>query len=770
VARATFFAVLFVAIFNYPAFPSNELDASWRMTLTTGLVEGWQFGKDLVFTYGPLGFLMGNTYSGVAFWPFLVWQVAQAAVFAAIIYRQGLRLTGYPRAFYWGAMALLCIGYIDALMMVAMLTAAAELVRTAGRPGGWWRQALLVMFALLAAVKFTNLLVAGFVIAVVAALNLWEKRPGAALRLVLGFGLPFVAVWLLCLQNPLHFLAYIRNSLEISSGYEQTMGIPTPPEPFWKGLVVFAALAVYAAVHWLGNANRARGLAGALIVGAFVYLNWKHGFVRSDGHMIGFFICAFVPITAFPSLFDEPERFVRPLRWLLVPAGILAAIGMSDALPGTVTGALGLIQTRLYSNIYNTVHFDTYRQQYRDRLRAARSDWDMPKTRAVIGEHSVDVLGYLQGVALLNRLNYQPRPVMQSYSAYTPRLAQLNADYYASERAPDFVLFRLETIDDRYMAVDDSRALYLFLHRYEYVHSERGYQLWRRLEKKFDPAAIAPRPLYNRELAIGQPLDLRLHGKDPLWIEIDVSRSLLGRLRDFIYKPPFVRLSLKDTKGNTTTYRMPTPLGRVGFIANPMIEELVGFMNFTGGTPERYLAELTVEIDADDRRYFSDVAKVSVSSIKASTHGMDYFLEAEKNRFHMFKTVPISYEAQNPPSEGKVDGQPVIVMHARSEMVFNLKEGVTHASGYFGFLPGAYTNGGNTDGAEFSVSWSNGGERIELFKRLLDPVHVAADRSLQSFEVTLPQRPGGRLFLRVAPGPLNNHSWDWTAWGGVEIK
>jgi hypothetical protein len=215
---------------------------------------------------------------------------------------------------------------------------------------------------------------------------------------------------------------------------------------------------------------------------------------------------------------------------------------------------------------------------------------------------------------------------------------------------------------------------------------------------------------------------------------------------------------------------MPLPLARTGFIVNPMIEEVVGFMNFTGGTPERYAAQVTVVVDEADRKFFADTAHVELSTVQASRNGMDYFLEAEKTRFHMFKSVPLAYEAQTPVSEATIDNEPVIVMHARSEMTFNIKEGAQRVRGAFGMLPGTYTKGGNTDGAEFVVYWSDGGERLELFKRYLDPVHEMKDRGLQHFDVALPQRPGGRLFLDVKPGPAGNHSWDWTAWTGIEIK
>lgn len=770
IARGLFFVLLFLAIFTYPNKPTSELDSSWRMVLTQALVDGWQFGRDLVFTYGPLGFLMGNTYSGVTFWPFILWQTFSSLAFAWIIYRQGMRLTGYARAIYWGATILLGVGYIDALLMVVMALLGCEMVRDAGKPVRWWTIFSLVLLGVLAAIKFTNLMLAGFIVVVVGALDLAQRRPGDAARKLLWFFGTFLLLWVLCRQNPLHLPAYLRQSLEISSGYEQTMGLPTPPAPLWKGLAVLGALIAYAALHFLGSRERLRGLAGALVLGAVVFLNWKHGFVRADGHMIGFFICALLPITAFPALLDDGPRFRTLQRWLLVPAGFLCVLGIHDALPGTVRFALQLFQDRVYANCYNTLHFPEWQLSYRDALRAARTDVDLPKTRAVIGQSTLDVLGYYQSVAVFNRFNYRPRPVLQSYSAYTPALAQLNADYYASDRAPDYVLFRLETIDDRYMMLDDSRALYVFLHRYEFVHSEKGFQLWRRLPKPFSWASIAPQPVRTLDAPVGQPIDLASFGEQPLWIRIDLPRSLLGRVRDFFYKPPVVRIGFKDTKGNTTTYRMPLALARTGFIVNPMIEEIVGFMRFVGDKPERFAAQVSLVIDEADRAFFADTARVELSTVKTSRNGSDYFLEAEKTRFHMFKTVPLAYEAQTPVSEGAIDGTPVMVLHARSEMTFNIKEGAQRASGGFGMLPGTYEKGGNTDGAEFALYWSNGGERVELFKRFLDPVHQMKDRGLQRFDVALPQQPGGRLFLVVKPGPANNHSWDWTCWTGIEIK
>src|ERR1039458_2122536 len=53
--------------------------------------------------------------------------------------------------------------------------------------------------------------------------------------------------------------------------------------------------------------------------------------------------------------------------------------------------------------------------------------------RDVIGNESADVMNYLLLAAVVNDLNYQPRPVIQGFVAYTPMLQALNEKYFRSE-------------------------------------------------------------------------------------------------------------------------------------------------------------------------------------------------------------------------------------------------------------------------------------------------------------------------------------------------
>ena len=136
----------------------------------------------------------------------------------------------------------------------------------------------------------------------------------------------------------------------------------------------------------------------------------------------------------------------------------------------------------------------------------------------------------------------------------------------------------------------------------------------------------------------------------------------------------------------------------------------------------------------------------------------------------MFKSVPASYEANNQPSNEQIDGKEVMVMHAPSEMTFDLPVGARQIAGQFGILSGAYKDGNRTNGAEFVVFWSDGKSSAELFRHYLNPLKEREDRGLKNFKVDLRPFTGGRLYLRTLPGPYNDVGWDWTAWTNVEIK
>lgn len=761
--------LLFVAgIFSYPNFPKVELDASWRMAFGYFFQQNMQHGRDVIFNYGPLGFEMGKTYSGLQFTAILVAQLSVALLGAGLIVSEGRRMQGLSRWAFFLGLLFFGITYEDALHMLVIVLIAFKLLRGSDRlvPA----TGLTLALAVVSVVKFTNLMLAGLVVVVVVGLALWRGRRREAWVLAGTFAGGFLATWLLCGQNPLYLLDYLRGSWEISDGYNASMAIPTPWSPLWKALIVLSIIAGYLLLHLKLNPDKPRAVANALVMAGFIFLNWKHGFVRSDGHMIGFFFCALLPLTAYPALLDDPPRFRRLHHVVFFATGAIALWGIESSLYHTMRSCAGIIEAKIWNNLERTFYPTQTRQAYDEQLKAVRDSISLEHTRAVVGRASLDVLGFEQAVALFNDFNYRPRPIFQSYSVFTPYLSHMNRRYYEGDTAPDYVLMKIQSIDGRLPMMDDSEVMRLLPHRYDYVLAERGYQLWHRLEGKFDPATVAPTPLLTTDLRIGDSLSLEPYAGKRIWARIVLKQSFFGWLNGFLYKPTEVRLLIKDSSGVDTPFHLPLPLGRTGFILNPVIEDAVEYAAFANGRPGREVRSISLKIEAGDRRFFANKAVVELSELQPTQTGDLFYSQQIAEAYHMFKTYPVEYEAHTKLSEGTVDGLPVAVLHAPSEMIFKMPLNAQEASGLFGYIPGAYSNGGNTNGAEFIVYWFNGVEKTELFRRYLNPVENPADRGVQKFKVSLKGLTGGRLGMRIDPGPNGNFAWDWTWWSGIEIK
>jgi hypothetical protein len=67
-----------------------------------------------------------------------------------------------------------------------------------------------------------------------------------------------------------------------------------------------------------------------------------------------------------------------------------------------------------------------------------------------------------------------------------------------------------------------------------------------------------------------------------------------------------------------------------------------------------------------------------------------------------------------------------------------------------------------TDGIVVVVEFEHPDFRLEvLFRRFLDPRNKKADRGPQTSRVKLPRETGGRIVVRVEPGPRNDTAFDW---------
>src|SRR5690242_15989388 len=68
---------LWLCFIKLPVTPGRHSpEQSWEAVLSYAAAHHLQWGREIVFTFGPLGFLISDHYWGNFFWPILVWAFA----------------------------------------------------------------------------------------------------------------------------------------------------------------------------------------------------------------------------------------------------------------------------------------------------------------------------------------------------------------------------------------------------------------------------------------------------------------------------------------------------------------------------------------------------------------------------------------------------------------------------------------------------------------------------------------------------------------------
>ncbi|PYL03700.1 MAG: hypothetical protein DME31_05785, partial [Verrucomicrobia bacterium] len=204
---------------------------------------------------------------------------------------------------------------------------------------------------------------------------------------------------------------------------------------------------------------------------------------------------------------------------------------------------------------------------------------------------SADVYPLSQALALPDGLTCRPRPIFQSYSAYTSRLAEMNAAHLRSDRAADHILFDVWTIDGRFASQDDSLSWPELLTRYDIKRVAGQYIL---MEKSVTPRRYELTPIGETVARFDEGIEIPSMIGGPIWVRIDIRRSLWGNVVATLYRPPRVWLTLFTRSGRAYGGRLLPATARTGFLLSPVIENRQSFFALASTNWQHELADLEV--------------------------------------------------------------------------------------------------------------------------------------------------------------------------------
>ncbi len=755
------------ALFSLPGPPDATLDGSWQEMLVYAHGHRTQFGRDLIFTWGPWGYLCSLYHLGRAqAVPLLLWHTLGQLLIGFALVALTWDLKPWRRYAFVGLVLAVHALFLDAtyFILISLVVVSGLMRRDApvGRLIGW-------AFALgfLSQLKFTYLVLTAAGVA--ASAFCWaERRAWSRAGILAGaYILALVVAWIAAGQNLDNLYPYLRRSAEVAKGYADAMAWDEGwPAFLWgSGLAVICALYVLSLWRSLPERALAHGVA-AFLAFAF-FLMWKESFTRADlvplgGHVLGLFAFVVGSAAALGGLLF-PAR-----RWHWFDASVpfcLVAVACFD--PGfyTIGPRASWNGMRRGASALGTLF--SLPGQWQQDLAQAADRQASPAIRKAVGDATVDVYDYNVGWALINGLAVAPRPLFQGYSAYTPSLEGWNLRYYQSNRAPEFLVWSSERLDARYPGEDDAMLVAGLPGHYAPMFSEGGYLLLR----KQSPLSTVPMDrslMIGRRILLSEEVALPADCRQAVWLQADAVPNNLGRVRAALYKPALINLATLDEQGRRRVWRLLPRVARVGFILIPTLESGPDVSAFLRGEAYSWVRSFHFEAPEGEGEFWShvDVAVFGLPQIPLRpTIPAARLVEAG-----VFDRPPFAITSAAEPEIFPIPDGAAVLLHAESEVVLDVPVGAPGISGSFGLREGAYSGEGRTAGVGFVLEavWPSG-RRERLWSRALDPVARAQDRGVQHFAVRIPADRPLRLVVHMAPAVPGDNRWDWSYLAGVRF-
>ncbi len=598
-----------------PKMPEANLEGSWAYALNEATAHRMIFGRDIVFTCGPYASICTRLYS-----PSTVWSMVLGSLFLGALFFACLAWLAKDARWSWLTILILILAvleqpayYSDAFFISIPLLVSLVVFKLQTAGGEALRKkstVTLVMLAfagigLLPLVKLTLLpLVAGVCLAC-AAFLMANGRWAVAVACPAATGLSMTVLWVSAGQALWALPEYLASARPMISGYSEAMSIDGPR----LELVVFAlgaALVLFsiAAARELTSSQRGFQLAMFLL---FLFLAFKEGFVREDAHCLAA-LNSLTLSCSFLLLLDAKARSARGRRTLLVVA-LMAA-----ALTGTTEWLINLGDEAAEADVslmqrQGEPHVEWLMRLIKEAGSSkviAMSASALPRGNDVvprmvswreefsasnreINETSglnftlpgtVDVYSYEQSSLFAKGYQWDPRPVPQSYSAYSQELIRRDEQHLRSSRAPDHLIFRLETIDNRFPSLDDGLSWPAMLDNYSLGGASGDWIVLNRKNGMIKRAS-AYVPLGTVAAQLGDEVSIP-EASGPIFVEVHATLSSVGKLINLAYKVPWLSIRVTKQDGEQSVYRMNANMMETGFLLSPLVttnQEFVRLFN-----------------------------------------------------------------------------------------------------------------------------------------------------------------------------------------------
>lgn len=583
------YALLLILPINYQA-TLPFLDSSWGYALNYFVHSRYQFGPDLIFTYGPLGFLdnpqhVGHDIGVAVVVRLLFWILTGVQLVS--LWRVGLEITatGFCLSLLLGHR--LYFDYWDYSLLALTFVTVIKIYHSKPRAIDFFILTLVIGVTFL--LKFTAFSVAFLMSACYVVHLLARPRRNIPVSSI---------VWLcVCLvsgplfyffydRSPNHLAQYIEGSLNISSGFATAMAT----DPFPANITFAAILCALLVLNIILSLWQKRlYYTEAILIVLATWIVFRHGFVRGGygDHSALFFGFSILIFTYFFAGWEEffAQGSTFRISILLLPISFAAFTFIS------LSGFAERYPVLVYSNWLPTQNIDELIGLFRWHKTAHSLDHAddasfatlpaVPLLPEVEGKRAM-VFPYSTPYVVIAHFEMFPIYALQAYSAYTSYLDQRGAQNMIRAQPPvDKVIMEWADIDGRNPMLDTPAMHMAFLARYQLQsHVEDALLLTRRPEilplrltiishERFEPGEWVSIPARDQLVAMS----------------IHLRQTFFGRLYTNFYCQKAVYIAIRMRSGASFQFRIPPDVLSTPGIINYIPRSLAEFEAFWGKEP-----------------------------------------------------------------------------------------------------------------------------------------------------------------------------------------
>lgn len=560
-----------------PHMPVGGLDPSWALGMLQAQSQSLTIGQDIIFTFGPYSSIYTKLYhpatDGLMLW---------GSIYLAL----SLSLASFytfrdMKAWYQAILILsftLWLTSRDALFFIHPLIAtfyAFQQSRPDDAHPDSPRFDYLFVPIIFSALGFYPLVKGStiaicFAGAVLSALIYFSNRKylNALLTLaapVLGFTLG----WVMSGQPLASAGDFLLNLKPIISGYTGAMASQGPElKTIYTDLIIYilGSIIILVSSRHIGAQSRLTQIMLSLMVLGTLFVAFKAGFVRHDGHATLSAKVLFFAALITVAFVTRKKTVLVCLLTTLIGSVVINRhydkTSVSELASNALrhfSAAISGIQTRILKP-------EQYAAAYRQRLDELRASSSLPKLPG-----SSDIYSYDQAFLIASGNTWNPRPILQSYSAYTPELLEANHRHLLGEKSPDNIFFTVQPIDNRLPALEDGNSWRTLINRYSPTGLAAGYLTLKKDEEPEAGNRITLLTPEKKSFKLGETLDIPDHD-GPLFIKIDTNLNPIGKILNTAFKPTQLEITVTLRSGMKRQFRFVSDMAKTEFLLSPLVE------------------------------------------------------------------------------------------------------------------------------------------------------------------------------------------------------